>query len=85
MAIYRFPPGDYLLLDQDRADDRRYRKLLKDFPKPAMYQTPIDTACLRRWLTGPFGVLSIPGGDTLHLDLPRHGQCSWVCDAVRPL
>lgn len=71
------PPGQYLLIDEDRADDRKYRELLRDFAKPAMYNEPIDTACLRQWLHGPFGVLSITSGDTLHVDYPMYGQCPW--------
>lgn len=71
------PPGQYLLIDEDRADDRKYRELLRDFAKPAMYYEPIDTACLRQWLNGPFGVLSITSGDTLHVDYPIVGQCPW--------
>lgn len=71
------PPGQYLLIDEDRADDRKYRELLRDFAKPAMYNEPIDTACLRQWLHGPFGVLSITSGDTLHVEYPMYGQCPW--------
>ncbi|MEO8587956.1 MAG: hypothetical protein ABI432_01185 [Flavobacteriales bacterium] len=71
------PAGKYLFLDRDRIDDRRYRQLLRDYTKPAMYNEPIDTACMRRWLNGPFGVVNITDGDTLHLEYPMHGQCSW--------
>lgn len=71
------PAGLYLLLDQDRTDDQRYRKLLRDHAKPAMYTEAIDTACMRRWLHGPFGVFRITGGDTLHMEYPMHGQCPW--------
>lgn len=71
------PASQYLLLDQDRVDDRRFRDLLRDFAKPAMYTQPIDTACMLNWLYGPFGVLRITLGDTLHLEYPMHGQCPW--------
>ena len=71
------PAGQYLLLDEDRADDQRYRKLLRDHAKPLMYTEPIDTACMRQWLHGPFGVVRITGGDTLHMEYPMHGQCPW--------
>ena len=71
------PAGHYLLLDQDRVDDRKYRELLRDHSKPAMYTGPIDTACMRQWLRGPFGVFTIAGGDTLHMEYPMHGQCPW--------
>lgn len=71
------PEGDYLLLDQDRVDDKRYRTLLHDHAKPALYTEPIDTACMRRWLHGPFGVFRIASNDTLHLEYPMHGQCPW--------
>ncbi|HMC96115.1 MAG TPA: hypothetical protein VKG92_00535 [Flavobacteriales bacterium] len=71
------PAGEYLLLDQDRVDDRRYRKLLRDHARPVMYTEPIDTACMRRWLHGPFGVFRVTGGDTLHMEYPMYGQCPW--------
>lgn len=71
------PAGTYLMLDQDRVDGTQYEKLLHDHAKPAMYTEPIDTACLRRWLHGPFGVLTIAGGDTLHMEYPMYGQCPW--------
>ncbi len=71
------PVGQYLLLDRDRVNDRRARQLRQDHTRPAMYTEPIDTACLRQWLHGPFGVLSITSGDTLHMEYPMHGQCPW--------
>ena len=71
------PAGHYLLLDQDRVDEQRYRQLLKEHARPAMYTEPIDTACMHRWLHGPFGVVTIRGGDTTHLDLPLFDQCPW--------
>jgi hypothetical protein len=73
----RLPAGNYLLLEQDRTDDKRYNELLRDHAKPTMHTQPIDTACMRRWLHGPFGVITITGGDTLHIDLPMHGRCAW--------
>jgi len=71
------PPGQYLLIDADRADDRKYRELLRDHSKPTLYNEPIDTACLRQWLIGPFGVCDISSGDTLHVDYPLYGKCPW--------
>lgn len=71
------PAGAYLLLDKDRVDDVRYLRLLKDHAKPALYTEPIDKACLDRWLHGPFGVITITGGDTTHVDLPLFDQCPW--------
>jgi hypothetical protein len=71
------PAGAYLLLDQDRVDDVRYRQLLTDHAKPALYTEPIDKDCLDRWLHGPFGVITITGGDTSHVELPLFGQCPW--------
>jgi len=69
--------GTYLLLDQDRVDDKRYRQLLKDHAKPALYTDPIDMACLDQWLYGPFGVVTVTGGDTVHVELPLFEQCPW--------
>ncbi len=71
------PAGQYLLLDHDRVDDLRYRELLRDHAKPAMYTEPIDTACMRKWLHGPFGVIRITSSDTLHQEYPMHGLCPW--------
>ncbi len=71
------PPGQYILIDEDRADDRRYSELLRDHMKPTKFKEPIDTACLRQWLFGPFGVCAIKPGDTLHVDYPFHGKCPW--------
>jgi hypothetical protein len=71
------PAGSYLLLDHDRVDETRYRQLLRDHAKPSMHTHAIDTACLHRWLHGPFGVITITPGDTLRIDLPLHGKCSW--------
>lgn len=73
----QLPAGDYLFLDQDRVDDGKYRELLRDHRKPLMYTEPIDTACLRQWLHGPFGVFTIASGDTLHMEYTLHGQCPW--------
>ena len=69
--------GHYLLLDQDRVDDRRYQQLLKDHDRPALHTDAIDKACLGRWLHGPFGVVTIRGGDTTLVDLPLFDQCPW--------
>jgi hypothetical protein len=69
--------GTYLLLDADRVDDARYQQLLRDHAKPALYTEPIDKACLDRWLHGPFGVITITGGDTTHVELPLFDQCPW--------
>lgn len=71
------PEGIYLLLDRDRVDDRRYRQLLRDHSKPTLHTQPIDTACLRQWLHGPFGVVTIRAGDTTRVDLPFFGHCPW--------
>ena len=71
------PVGHYLLLDQDRVNDTRFHQLLKDHAKPAMYTEPMDKACLDRWLHGPFGVVTIRGGDTTHVALPLFEQCPW--------
>ncbi|HQW85725.1 MAG TPA: hypothetical protein PLH93_01000 [Flavobacteriales bacterium] len=72
------PAGHYLLLDQDRVDDRRYRQLLMDHARPALYTEPVDKACLDRWLHGPFGVVTIRGGDTAHVELDLIDQCPWT-------
>ncbi|MBL8002634.1 MAG: hypothetical protein JNL05_11805 [Flavobacteriales bacterium] len=69
--------GTYLLLDADRVNDTRYQQLLRDHAKPALYTEPIDKACLDRWLHGPFGVITVRGGDTTHVDLPLFDQCPW--------
>ena len=71
------PAGSYLLLDQDQVDDKRYRQLLKDHAKPTLHTEPIDKDCLDRWLHGPFGVITITGGDTSHVELPLFDQCPW--------
>jgi hypothetical protein len=71
------PAGHYLLLDQDRVDDRRYQQLLKDHDRPALHTDAIDKACLERWLHGPFGVVTITGGDTTRVELPLFDQCPW--------
>jgi hypothetical protein len=71
------PAGYYLLLDQDRVDDRRYQQLLKEHGRPTLHTDAIDKACLDRWLHGPFGVISITGDDTSHVDLPLFEQCPW--------
>lgn len=73
----RIPAGTYLLLDHDRVDDTRYRRLLRDHAKPKLYTEAIDQECMHRWLHGPFGVITIPSGDTLRIDLPLYGKCSW--------
>lgn len=71
------PIGNYLLLDEDRVSDQRYKQLLKDHAKPAMYTEPIDKECMDRWLYGPFGVITIVGGDTNHVELNMFDQCPW--------
>ncbi|MBK6341499.1 MAG: hypothetical protein IPF41_02630 [Flavobacteriales bacterium] len=71
------PVGSYLLLDADRVNDKRYQQLLNDHAKPVLYTDPIDKACLDRWLHGPFGVVRINGGDTVHVELPLLEQCPW--------
>ncbi len=71
------PAGNYLILDRERVDDERYRQLLKDHAQPALYTEAIDKACLDRWLFGPFGVITVVGGDTAHAELPLFDQCPW--------
>lgn len=71
------PVGTYVLLDEDHVNDTRYKALLRDHSKPVMYTDAIDTVCLRQWLQGPFGVLTITAVDTLRQELPMHGQCPW--------
>lgn len=71
------PTGHYLLLDQDRVDDQRYRQLLKAHGQPTLHTEAIDKACLDAWLRGPFGVVTIRGGDTTHVELPLFDQCPW--------
>lgn len=71
------PPGGYLLLDRERKDRNRHDQLLHDFAKPTPHQDAVNKDCLKRWLHGPFGVLTIAAGDTLHVELPLHGQCPW--------
>lgn len=71
------PTGSYLLLDRERKDRTTHDQLLRDFAKPSLHQDAVDQECLKRWLHGPFGVITIPAGDTLHVELPMHGQCPW--------
>lgn len=71
------PAGQYLLLERDRVDDRRYRQLLRDHAQPRLHTEAIDTACMIHWLYGPFGAISITSGDTLHIEFPMRGQCPW--------
>ncbi|HMQ75165.1 MAG TPA: hypothetical protein PKE21_01610 [Flavobacteriales bacterium] len=71
------PAGYYLLLDQDRVDERRYQQLLKEHGRSTLHTDAIDKACLDRWLHGPFGVVTIRGGDTTHVELPLFDQCPW--------
>ena len=73
----KLPAGTYVVLDADRRDRKRYDALLRDHSKPAMYTAAIDAACMQRWLYGPFPVHTITSGDTLHMQLPLQGQCSW--------
>ncbi len=73
----QLPAGNYLVLDRDHVNRMKHDALLRDHAEPSMYTTPIDTACLRRWLRGPFPVHAITAGDTLHMEVPLHGQCSW--------
>ena len=67
----------YVVLDADRRGRKRYDALLRDHSKPALYTAAIDAACMQRWLYGPFPVHTITSGDTLHMQLPLQGQCSW--------
>ena len=69
--------GTYLLLDRDRIDRIRHDQLLRDFAKPSPYQDAVDKDCLKQWLHGPFGAITIVPGDTSHVELPLHGQCPW--------
>lgn len=71
------PQGSYILLDKDRVSNRRYRTLLREYAKGKTNYTPIDTACLRKWLSGPFDVLTITAGDTTHVTRSLTGKCSW--------
>lgn len=71
------PAGHYLLLDQDRVDDQRYRTLLKDHARPTLHTAAIDKACLDQWLHGPFGVVHIREGDTTRVDMSLFDQCPW--------
>jgi hypothetical protein len=71
------PAGHYLLLDQEHVDDRRYQQLLKDHDRPALHTDAIDKDCLDRWLHGPFGVITITGGDTTRAELPLFDHCPW--------
>lgn len=76
-AFMQVPVGTYLLLDQDRVDDRRSKQLLRDHAKPGLYTEAIDKICLDRWLHGPFGVVTITPGDTAHVTLDLFDQCPW--------
>jgi len=71
------PPGSYLLLDRERKDRTKHDQLLRDFADPTPHQDEVNKACLKQWLHGPFGVLFIAAGDTMHVELPLHGQCPW--------
>jgi hypothetical protein len=71
------PAGTYLILDRERVDRTAHDQLLREHRKPALHTEAIDTACLRRWLHGPFPVHTLIAGDTLHMELPLHGQCPW--------
>lgn len=71
------PPGHYLVLDRDRVDRARHDQILRDFARPTPHQDAVNKDCLKQWLHGPFGVIRIAARDTLHLDLPLHGQCPW--------
>lgn len=73
----KLPPGNYLLLDRDRVDRITHDRLLHDFAKPSPHQDAVNKECLKQWLHGPFGVITIAAGDTLHVDLPLHGPCPW--------
>lgn len=77
VSVIHPPAGDYLLLDEDRVDDHRYRQLLRDHRTPRSHSEAVDTACLRSWLHGPFGVISVRGGDTTEVSLDLHDQCPW--------
>ncbi|MFN8352704.1 MAG: hypothetical protein U0U25_14650 [Flavobacteriales bacterium] len=78
------PAGQYLLLDQEHVDDTRYRQLMELHDRPALGQQMIDTACLKRWLRGPFGVVTIRGGDTTRVELPLFGHCPWHATPCLP-
>ena len=77
-------PGSYLLLDRARVDRREHDRLLRDFAKPALHREAIDRVCLDRWLKGPFEVITISAGDTLHLEMPLQGKCSWQSTPCAP-
>jgi hypothetical protein len=70
-------PGQYILLDADRATDRRYHQLLRDHAEATPHRAAIDKACMDDWLRGPFPAFTITAKDTTRVDHHTQGQCSW--------
>jgi hypothetical protein len=71
------PPGTYILIDRDRATDRRYHQLLKDHAQATPHRGAIDKDCLDQWLRGPFSTVTIVADDVTPVDHHTISKCSW--------
>lgn len=73
----RLPPGTYILIDHDRATDRRYHQLLKDHAEETQHRGAADKDCLDKWMRGPFALFTITAGDTTMVEHHISGKCPW--------
>lgn len=70
-------PGPYIIVDKDRINDKQYQTYRRKYATGNDHYDPIDTACLRQWMHGPFKVVRITAGDTTHAPVALSGRCSW--------
>jgi hypothetical protein len=71
-------PGDYLVVLNDKKDNRTYNEILQNYSQKTDYSEAVDKHCLDRWLTTPEIVLHVQERSLNTFRLNIHKPCPWA-------
>lgn len=74
--IYFLPNGEYLVIDEDKKDKRKYDLLLKRYSKQSQSNTSIDKNCLDKWFRTPDFTFTV-NSHNQEIQHTYTGKCSW--------
>lgn len=72
---FELPPGDYVIIEQNRLDSTYYFQILKSYSKETNSYTAADTSCMNDWLKGSLMRISVINKDVQDLNWDTHHGC----------
>lgn len=72
---FTLPPGDYVIIEQNRTDSSYYHSVLKTYGKETNSNSAADTTCMKKWLAGCLAQFTVADSDLKNINWDMHTSC----------